>query len=889
MNFNLGLLSLDEALNDGARIITVNNRLAKHLRARSESRLVESGQTVWTSVDVLPLSGWLRRCHADLIDRGVMRRRLLSAFEETLLWERVIASSLSGGALLRVTPAAQAAANAYRLVVEWRLELPPAASAETTAFLAWRRAFEAECRNQAWLPAARLAEEVNKAIEAHALQAEQSLVLAGFDDLTPNLQRLLQTLANTGAKLASLAEPADPAPPNRFVARDLNDEIQAAVAWAMARQTASAAARIAIVAPNLAAIRRHIDDRFAHAARARAPCTKVPEPALHEFSLGPPLSDYPIVNDALVALDLALGDRPQATVSEFLLSPFFGRAEREHGARATLDRVLRRSLRPSYGLAYLREQLRRTKADAAHSCPGLQRILENYATLIRARPGRTAPGAWAATFAEGLQSLGWPGDRPLNSAEYQAASRWQELLLEFAALDAIVERWSLTEALHHLRELASKTLFQPAGRGAPIQILGLLEAAGMTFDHLWVLGLDDEHWPPIAEPNPLLPVELQRRHQLPHASAERERQFAEGITRRLVTAAPEVVLSCATREDDRELRPSPLLSGFAAIARDQLGIAALPEPPIPFGNDLLEWVNDATAPPPAPQVAGGAQLLSAQSACPFSAVARFRLNASSPETGLQEPDARLQGQLIHRSLELLWRDLADQRTLLQCTPSERETRVRRAVDQALGEARRERPDLYGPQFRALEQQRLGALLGNWLTLEGERAAFAVRALETRADINLGRLMLKIRGDRIDRLADGRQVIIDYKTSGQISIADWTEERLEQPQVPLYCLLDDGPVAAAAIAQVNAHQLAWHGLAAADGLLPDVPALDHPKVANWQELLAHWRRALHQLGNEIADGCAAATPSTAACQYCRFPALCRLWDSSKPGAEPAAHD
>ena len=91
----------------------------------------------------------------------------------------MIASSLPGGSLLRLKPAVQAAANAYRLVVEWRLELPPAASAETTAFLAWRQAFEAECRYQAWLPAARLVEEVNRAIEAHALQAEQSLVLAG--------------------------------------------------------------------------------------------------------------------------------------------------------------------------------------------------------------------------------------------------------------------------------------------------------------------------------------------------------------------------------------------------------------------------------------------------------------------------------------------------------------------------------------------------------------------------------------------------------------------------------------------------------------------------------------------------------------------------------------
>ena len=59
-----------------------------------------------------------------------------------------------------------------------------------------------------------------------------------------------------------------------------------------------------------------------------------------------------------------------------------------------------------------------------------------------------------------------------------------------------------------LGRMAAETLFQPETPEVPVQVLGLIEAAGMTFDHLWVMGLSDEAWPTPVHLNPFIPVHL---------------------------------------------------------------------------------------------------------------------------------------------------------------------------------------------------------------------------------------------------------------------------------------------------------------------------------------------------------------------------------------------
>ncbi len=166
-------------------------------------------------------------------------------------------------------------------------------------------------------------------------------------------------------------------------------------------------------------------------------------------------------------------------------------------------------------------------------------------------------------FAQALQSISafagglMASDYALDSNEYQALARWQELLTEFAALDRTVGRISAAAALGQLERIAHETMFQPDGGAPPVQVLGVLEANALTFDHVWIMGLTADAWPPPSQPDPLLPIELQRAAGMPGASATAELERSRRQLQRLLQSAPEVIVSHATVDVDRPSRTEP--------------------------------------------------------------------------------------------------------------------------------------------------------------------------------------------------------------------------------------------------------------------------------------------------------------------------------------------
>ena len=81
---------------------------------------------------------------------------------------------------------------------------------------------------------------------------------------------------------------------------------------------------------------------------------------------------------------------------------------------------------------------------------------------------------------------------------------------------------------------------------------------------------------------------------------------------------------------------------------------------------------------------------------------------------------------------------------------------------------------------------------------------------------------------MDELPDGRHVIIDYKT-GKVSGDAWSGERLDEPQVPLYCISTEAPVAGAVFAQIRTGDLQLKGISEQASLGKSNP-MDLPKDA-----------------------------------------------------------
>jgi ATP-dependent helicase/nuclease subunit B len=873
-----------EALDGDSTLLTVNNRLAAELRARYDRLRAGGGRRVWPSADILPWSAWLQRHYARLLDNGFTELDLLSTDQERLLWQETVESDQGLDGLLRPAAAAESARAAYALLHDWHLERYPLATLggeETTTFLRWRAAFDAATRQRGLLSAARLPALLLAAFEQGALETPARLVHSGFDSPSPAQQSLFQRLEDSGCEIVAYQDRPCQSTRQRVEANDDEEEIRLAARWARDRLGDERPASIGIVSAQVSQQRRDLERIFSEIVTPTAYLGRRNRPSLFNISLGEALSDSPLVAHALLALDLLRGEQPLHAIGQLLRSPFIGGHSTEWDARALLDAALRRDGLPRIDLRRLHYRVSHFDPGDPCHCPDLAARLEDFLNRRKGLPAGDSPSHWAGHLQALLASLGWPGDHALDSREYQQRERLQRLFSELAALGKIRPQMRLGEVIGQLRTLAKDTVFQAESVPAPIQILGPLEAAGMAFDALWLLGMHGQAWPPAPHPDPLLPTQLQRELGMPHASAARELEFAGALVERLAGSAPLVIASHARSAGEREQRASPLVQDWPVL--DAARVAS----PSEDGSLRTACARvDRREPLPTAQAGGapigargGAALLGAQANCPFQAVARFRLEARPLEEARFSVDAALAGNLVHELLQRVWQSLGDSTALAGLDEAAVHALVEPLAAQTLADLGRRRPDLFTTRFRAIETARLTRLVGDWLALERSRSLpFAVAALEQDQTIELEGLRLSTRADRVDRLADGSLAIIDYKTGQTVSNDGWFDERLSEPQLPLYCLRGGDDVSAALLARVRRDDRGCRfvGLSRDAGFAPGIGSpREGEREVDWHELLEHWRRALERLAREIASGRADPTPSPQACQFCPFGALCRV--------------
>lgn len=804
------------ALAQGATLLTANRRLRRTWRLDFDAAQQRNGLTAWPSPRILSYQDWLTEAHED----SFSPRLLLSDFAERYLWERIIARHDPHAVLLDQSATAAMAAQAWALLCAWRVPLDHPAFAETedtAAFAEWAKAFAKECEQRNWLSPAALADAVDP------VAAE--LWLTGFDEITPQQQALLARrdrpyfVADPPSRPighSALASYADPAA-----------ELRAAARWARLQVEQQGARTVGVVVQDLAARRPLVEAIF----------TETLGGPLINISLGRPLADYPLIDAALRLLRFAQAPLPLADIGQLLLSPFLLGGVSEYNARARLDAELRR-----------KKVLRLTAAELAlaaqANCPRLAQSLADFAAPSK----QHLPSAWAEEFLALLGNAGWPGERTLNSEERQTERRWQRVLGAFSELDPVTGRLGYSGALALLRRLLTEEIFQPETGVVPIQILEALQAAGAQFDALWVQGMDDRTWPAAARPNPFLPFRLQRDLGLPHSSAERELVYARKIITRLQQTSPQLIFSYAHREAESELRPSRLVTHLPPFT------AELPSYPTWAeairAASIVETFTDAKGPawPAVARVRSGTRALKAQAQCPFQAFALTQLRAEPLEAPEEGIDVRDRGTILHRALELFWRDCQSHAELVAGDWAPR-------LEQAIDEAVNELPAQSRNALLLLERHRLSVVLQEWLALEAAREPFTVVGFETTLEPDFNGLTFSTRADRIDQLRDGRTMIIDYKT-GLVSKKSWDGERPDEPQLPLYAITTTPSPTAVAFAQVRRGDC--------DLVQAPVPLED-------------WRRVIGGLVEELRQGHAIVAPKDDGkpCQYCHLQTLCRI--------------
>ena len=886
-------------------MLTANARAARALTRAFAEDARAAGLVSWPAPAIRDWAGWLEQSYSAIALEAALPL-LLSPLQEELLWRRVQTAE----APLVVSPAklARLAQGGYTLLSEYDAQASrraawPAAHEDAERFLGWARAFDTQCRQFGVLPRAELVAKLRE--HAGALVATmpmRELLLVGFDRLTPAQQRLLQALGHAGVP-AQQAAPSEPAQQQELVcAADEQQELEACALWVRARLQQEPGQRIGVLLPELQGARAQIDRVFRrvllpHSAQ-RAAGGQVP----YEFSLGAPLGSIPLVASALLLLRWLAGPLPAAELSSLLLGGFLARDAAEATALADTDAALRKAglLTTELGLGSLLRHAEARQSLLPSAVIARLRAAEAWARQQAARQRSYAE--WVEAAAAQLAALGWPGFRELDSLAFQARERWDALLMEVARLgfagDAL--RWSAF--VRELTGFAQATLFAAESRNAPVQILGAAEASGQSFEAVWFLQATEARWPARGRLHPLLAPGVQRDAGMPHTSAEVDLQLAEDQLRRILSSTSSegpVMVSYARQSGGIDARPSPLLRGFSEISATVATQRALCE-------TVCELEPMPVAPWPLERVAGGSEVLKRQAACGFQSFAVKRLGAGALEEESWGLDAGERATLLHRALEELWsaEPVAEGAGKLHSSDDlERafedgtwDELLRAAIARSFANVTRAAAaDPWRAAYLALEQKRLHIRLAWWLDVERVRAPFRVVGLEQRleavrigfapgpaGDRHTGELRLNLRADRVDEVAGGRRLILDYKTADRVGPVLWQGERLDEPQLPTYALFGGiENVAGIAFAQIRPGRTRLHALAEDPSVQLGGPAKESDAPVDkrllQEETRNQWDQALRALAGQFARGEAPVNPKHGGqtCRICGLYGLCRV--------------
>lgn len=869
----LTLTNLFNLVTPNTTILTPNRRLTAHLQKSFAAMSGEMQTLAWPTPDILPITSWIERLWLDYTRKTFEKvPLLLNQTQEQWLWEQILLATKESKELLRLTETADLTKTAWGLLKQWRIDLTHSifqSSEDYATLLTWINTFQTHCEKQNWIDSASLPDLMTPLIMQKKIFINPTIILVGFTEISPQYQQLFNTCQKIGSEILNVALIKQTEKIRHKISLpDFENEIITIAQWAKSTFNKNPQASIGCVIPNLDKTRSRVLQIFSEVFADECTYTVNIKNAPFNLSAGKSLAQYPLIQAAMILLSLHKQKISLETMSTILASPFVGDAENERIKRSHFDRYLRQMNISQIDLI----------ATIQKDCPRLTKRIKQFFSLVHEVNKYETYTRWAEIFTELLTVLGWPGERSLISNEYQVVETWLNVLNEFKTLDQLAQPATIDQALAHLQKRLNNTIFQPQTPDAPIQVLGLLEAAGLPFNYLWVAGLDDLSWPPQPKPHPLIPKSLQRELQMPHATAERELLFCQLLMQQFNQSAEQIIFSHAEKNDELELQASPLIQNYSPLIDLELDAFLSLCQRIYNSKNLTYFIDDvAPAINANEKIRGGVSIIKHQALCPFKAFAEWRLHAHPIESPLPGLRAKDRGDIIHKTLELIWNEIKTHETLISMEEEVLAKLITDSIEKAMDASSHTKKELI--EYITLEKKRLHKLISDWLALEKERPPFKVLHHELKTEITLDQLALSLRIDRIDELENGKKLIIDYKTGKYNDINQWLSDRPAEPQLPLYALKENTETIGISFAQISPFEHSFKGISQLNVDISGIKLLSEIKKAtalSWDEQLQQWKNTLLMLSQQFYQGHAEVDPKeTETCVWCKLKPLCRV--------------
>jgi ATP-dependent helicase/nuclease subunit B len=794
-------------------------------------------------------------------------RTLVSPAIESALW-RHIASDVAN------TSRTQSAVLADRFAEAWMLEhgyrdldsaqhtTRYASGANGELYRAARSAFVESLKRVHALTHAELAHALSRHGKYLEFQSKQHLVL------TPNFySRKVDTdlLSIINKKRINaqfgwaINEIAKNAVCNRSAVSASSDERSAAIAWAAQRIDSThrdAAETVAIVVPDLKRLRGAWQRALIDA--------NVP----FNLSLGLAVSKYPWAAAGFTLVSSLFSSIAPETIAQALRH---ARWKRDEATIAAINRREISLLRAGEAEVTLFRFCDVQDEPPSHPLRALSEKLVAIKSLISRKSETRA--YWRDVFERAIDAFS-DSRAPLDSQTFQLRDALLKSIETWQQLDGVLPRVSIADAQQELIAMTDQSAFQPEGSDAPIQVIGLLEAAGVPFDAMWITGFSERVLPEGVRANPCLSIQWQRAQRVGLASVEECEARATKLVAGWQRLSRELIASLPERIDDEPQVWSPLTNDWPITPHRTVSRNAV-------SHTALETLDDEVAPRWRPESSRGVRALEAQALCPRRGFAEGRLRLQAWPNRNDGISPQLRGELVHAVAERIGH-------ALKATPNDFDAlrlAVPDYVDAAVDRVARANRAIPAHVWDA-ERVRATRVFSKFIEIDSARTSFSVRDVEQKVETKIADIEFSLRIDRIDsvervdpatgEVIQGGLAVIDFK-SGPVDRKGVFDERLTSPQLPLYAnALDIEKIDAIAFAQINDDYQRYLGFGTASSGF-EVRQRANTNIPEWVELRNSWKMRLETLANELIEGEAVLAPAYGkkTCDQCDFQRFCRI--------------
>ena len=430
--------------------------------------------------------------------------------------------------------------------------------------------------------------------------------------------------------------------------------------------------------------------------------------------------------------------------------------------------------------------------------PALTALLrEAHVRFLRSWEALRDLGSFGAALGSAIEFAAAESSMAHYPLNVNIAGRIYELCDELKAASFSGESFEFEEIVRIFEQRVGKEMVHFSGTPVKgLQVLGLEETRSLNFDHVIVMDVNEGVLPKVGVSSSIIPREVMSLLSLDRLELEEEIQRYQFM--RVISSAKTVHL---IYQKNRQKEPSRFLEELVWEKQLKAGRLA-PYPTLRAGFtvragsgprtvkktvQMLAWLRGFTY---------SASSINAYVANPYTFYMTYVLGLREEEDLLDEPDARLVGDFLHKMLEEIYRPFEDKPLDLDLSFEKKFWSVfERRFEEAF--TRRMRSDAF--LVRGVMEHKLR----QFLEAERARAPGIARLMGLEKDfqgalrLSVGDMRFKARVDRIEESRDGKLWVLDYKTGGSdklpkrapvLSDAPGREEIFESIgsfQLPLY--------------------------------------------------------------------------------------------------------